>query len=116
MDDRADYARDMLTGPIERVVERRPRIALPSDAEMQVCLREVLEELADLEEESEAIRLDVQNSLLICPNCGMEAPGTNKFCTGCGTKLVENEGFVCSGCGAVHKSKMNFCTKCGSKM
>lgn len=45
---RKKYADKLLEGPIEQAVCRRKKIKLPSEVEMQTCLREVLEEFADM--------------------------------------------------------------------
>ena len=48
--DRKAFARRMLLKHIEKEVKKRKKIVMPSDEEMKICLRTVLEELADSEE------------------------------------------------------------------
>lgn len=49
--DREKFAKDLLIGHIEREVKKRKRIVMPSEEEMQMTLRTILEEIADESEE-----------------------------------------------------------------
>ena len=58
--DRKRYANCLLSKPIEAEVSRRQKIKMPSEEEMQRSLREVLEELADMEEAQEKSKEDLK--------------------------------------------------------
>lgn len=45
--DRKKFARNLLIGHVEKEVKNRKKIVMPSEAEMQISLRKVLEEMAD---------------------------------------------------------------------
>lgn len=56
-----------------------------------------------------------------CPNCGSEIEKNKKFCTICGTPLVNKQlnqmiAFECPNCGKILKKGQNFCINCGHKL
>ena len=50
-----------------------------------------------------------------CPNCGVIAKESQKFCKGCGLKL-ETFYRTCSNCGKTVLTDQKFCKHCGSKL
>ncbi|WP_250123124.1 serine/threonine phosphatase [Chroococcidiopsis sp. CCMEE 29] len=50
--------------------------------------------------------------MLICPQCQLENPNTNKFCQGCGTSLTSK---VCAECGTNVELSEKRCPNCGTE-
>ncbi len=51
-------------------------------------------------------------SMINCPNCGLEIRKQAKFCKFCGEKMVKE----CNNCGHQNRSQAKFCTKCGNNL
>jgi predicted RNA-binding Zn-ribbon protein involved in translation (DUF1610 family) len=52
-----------------------------------------------------------------CHNCHAELEDHLKFCTSCGTKIIEKPVTPsCPDCGAQITSGLNFCLQCGKKL
>jgi ribosomal protein L32 len=56
----------------------------------------------------------VQPAVDACPNCGKETHGA-KFCPECGTKIERKLAGVCPSCGA-QTGGAKFCPECGTKL
>ncbi|MBV1729421.1 MAG: zinc ribbon domain-containing protein [Methanobacterium sp.] len=56
----------------------------------------------------------------VCPKCNADVEPGLKFCTSCGSKVVDpvsgGEGIICSNCFADVEPGLKFCTSCGSKV
>lgn len=57
---------------------------------------------------------------MFCKQCGIQIKGTEKFCPGCGVKVVNkevlNNTMTCHNCGALLKTGVQYCKQCGAKV
>ena len=65
------------------------------------------------EEDLDKIVLKAKAKKKICPICQNEIAESAKFCSFCGTNLVDKK--LCSKCGAENGVNAKFCSECGNK-
>jgi hypothetical protein len=67
-------------------------------------------------------KIDTFTASMVCASCGAQAELNNKFCGGCGAKLIPpgqspaGKPSACSKCGAELPSAGRFCPQCGSSV
>jgi uncharacterized Zn finger protein (UPF0148 family) len=63
------------------------------------------------------IKINIKNSTIKCPQCGVENSENNEFCFKCGNKLKYSfDGKSCPKCGFKNRTGTSFCAQCGNNL